>query len=144
MVLGVIGSVPVASDLWLRRTLWWQKHVCLMLASRHKVGTRVLRPPSSIKSSNCTLPQGSSISCQHHRLSTKPLAQAPLRDIADLSYNNTLIWGSIVCVFINSCVHFFPSVQDQDKKLQYLWTTCQKLPPQNFVNFRYAFEFAVC
>ncbi|XP_036047379.1 rho GTPase-activating protein 17 isoform X8 [Onychomys torridus] len=33
------------------------------------------------------------------------------------------------------------SVQDQDKKLQYLWTTCQKLPPQNFVNFRYLIKF---
>lgn len=31
----------------------------------------------------------------------------------------------------------FLSVQDQDKKLQDLWRTCQKLPPQNFVNFRY-------
>ncbi|XP_038178374.1 rho GTPase-activating protein 17 isoform X4 [Arvicola amphibius] len=33
------------------------------------------------------------------------------------------------------------SVQDQDKKLQYLWTTCQKLPPQNFINFRYLIKF---
>ncbi|XP_052055759.1 rho GTPase-activating protein 17 isoform X5 [Apodemus sylvaticus] len=33
------------------------------------------------------------------------------------------------------------SVQDQDKKLQYLWTICQKLPPQNFVNFRYLIKF---
>ncbi|XP_068825516.1 rho GTPase-activating protein 17 isoform X4 [Capricornis sumatraensis] len=33
------------------------------------------------------------------------------------------------------------SVQDQDKKLQDLWRTCQKLPPQNFVNFRYLIKF---
>ncbi|OWJ99378.1 hypothetical protein Celaphus_00009701 [Cervus elaphus hippelaphus] len=33
------------------------------------------------------------------------------------------------------------SVQDQDKKLQDLWRTCQKLPPQNFVNFRYLNKF---
>ncbi|XP_034526124.1 rho GTPase-activating protein 17-like isoform X4 [Ailuropoda melanoleuca] len=32
-------------------------------------------------------------------------------------------------------------VQDQDKKLQDLWRTCQKLPPQNFVNFRYLIKF---
>uniref|UniRef100_A0A2K5HPT1 Rho-GAP domain-containing protein n=1 Tax=Colobus angolensis palliatus TaxID=336983 RepID=A0A2K5HPT1_COLAP len=36
---------------------------------------------------------------------------------------------------------FFLSVQDQDKKLQDLWRTCQKLPPQNFVNFRYLIKF---
>ncbi|XP_013360324.1 PREDICTED: rho GTPase-activating protein 17 isoform X5 [Chinchilla lanigera] len=33
------------------------------------------------------------------------------------------------------------SVQDQDKKLQDLWRTCQKLPPHNFVNFRYLIKF---
>uniref|UniRef100_A0A8C4PRT8 Rho GTPase-activating protein 17 n=1 Tax=Equus asinus asinus TaxID=83772 RepID=A0A8C4PRT8_EQUAS len=33
------------------------------------------------------------------------------------------------------------SVQDQDKKLQDLWRICQKLPPQNFVNFRYLIKF---
>ncbi|XP_064151799.1 rho GTPase-activating protein 17 isoform X10 [Loxodonta africana] len=33
------------------------------------------------------------------------------------------------------------SVQDQDKKLQDLWRTCQKLPPPNFVNFRYLIKF---
>ncbi|KAM4828987.1 rho GTPase-activating protein 17 isoform 5-T5 [Thomomys bottae] len=33
------------------------------------------------------------------------------------------------------------SIQDQDKKLQDLWRTCQKLPPQNFVNFRYLIKF---
>ncbi|XP_073915844.1 rho GTPase-activating protein 17 isoform X5 [Castor canadensis] len=33
------------------------------------------------------------------------------------------------------------SEQDQDKKLQDLWRTCQKLPPQNFVNFRYLIKF---
>uniref|UniRef100_A0A8C9AJR1 Rho GTPase-activating protein 17 n=1 Tax=Prolemur simus TaxID=1328070 RepID=A0A8C9AJR1_PROSS len=33
------------------------------------------------------------------------------------------------------------SVQDQDKKLQDLWRTCQKLPPQNFINFRYLIKF---
>ena len=27
------------------------------------------------------------------------------------------------------------------QKLQDLWTTCQKLPPQNFVNFRYLIKF---
>ncbi|XP_055994794.1 rho GTPase-activating protein 17 [Sorex fumeus] len=33
------------------------------------------------------------------------------------------------------------SVQDQDKKLQDLWTICQKLPTHNFVNFRYLIKF---
>ncbi|KAM8777363.1 rho GTPase-activating protein 17 isoform 3-T3 [Rhynchonycteris naso] len=33
------------------------------------------------------------------------------------------------------------SVQDQDRKLQDLWRICQKLPPQNFVNFRYLIKF---
>ncbi|XP_016078179.1 PREDICTED: rho GTPase-activating protein 17 isoform X3 [Miniopterus natalensis] len=33
------------------------------------------------------------------------------------------------------------SVQDQDKKLQDLWRICQKLPPHNFVNFRYLIKF---
>ncbi|XP_053782225.1 rho GTPase-activating protein 17 isoform X6 [Desmodus rotundus] len=33
------------------------------------------------------------------------------------------------------------SVQDQDKKLQDLWRICQKLPPPNFVNFRYLIKF---
>ncbi|XP_049645219.1 LOW QUALITY PROTEIN: rho GTPase-activating protein 17 [Suncus etruscus] len=33
------------------------------------------------------------------------------------------------------------SVQDQDKKLQDLWTICQKLPQHNFVNFRYLIKF---
>ncbi|XP_062955285.1 rho GTPase-activating protein 17 isoform X7 [Cynocephalus volans] len=33
------------------------------------------------------------------------------------------------------------SVQEQDKKLQDLWRTCQKLPPQNFINFRYLIKF---
>ncbi|XP_038619647.1 rho GTPase-activating protein 17 isoform X4 [Tachyglossus aculeatus] len=33
------------------------------------------------------------------------------------------------------------SVQDQDKKLQDLWRTCQKLPKQNFTNFRYLIKF---
>ncbi|KAM5227982.1 rho GTPase-activating protein 17 isoform 2-T2 [Ctenodactylus gundi] len=33
------------------------------------------------------------------------------------------------------------SVQDQDKKLQDLWRTCQKLPQHNFVNFRYLIKF---
>ncbi|XP_036081542.1 rho GTPase-activating protein 17 isoform X2 [Rousettus aegyptiacus] len=33
------------------------------------------------------------------------------------------------------------SVQDQDKKLQDLWRTCQKLPQPNFVNFRYLIKF---
>ncbi|XP_023376399.1 rho GTPase-activating protein 17 [Pteropus vampyrus] len=33
------------------------------------------------------------------------------------------------------------SVQDQDKKLQDLWRTCQKLPLPNFVNFRYLIKF---
>uniref|UniRef100_A0A6I8N2P6 Rho GTPase-activating protein 17 n=1 Tax=Ornithorhynchus anatinus TaxID=9258 RepID=A0A6I8N2P6_ORNAN len=33
------------------------------------------------------------------------------------------------------------SVQDQDKKLQDLWRTCQKLPKQNLTNFRYLIKF---
>ncbi|XP_053527780.1 rho GTPase-activating protein 17 isoform X5 [Artibeus jamaicensis] len=33
------------------------------------------------------------------------------------------------------------SVQDQDKKLQDLWRICQKLPPPNFINFRYLIKF---
>lgn len=30
----------------------------------------------------------------------------------------------------------FPSIQDQDKKLQDLWRICQKLPKHNLANFR--------
>ncbi|XP_074052907.1 rho GTPase-activating protein 17 isoform X5 [Macrotis lagotis] len=33
------------------------------------------------------------------------------------------------------------SVQDQDKKLQDLWSICQKLPKPNFANFRYLIKF---
>lgn len=58
----------------------------------------------------------------------------PARAAREHSYD----WHVFYYVVTNKT--FFLSVQDQDKKLQDLWRTCQKLPPPNFVNFRYVWS----
>ncbi|KAK2496442.1 hypothetical protein MC885_013281 [Smutsia gigantea] len=53
--------------------------------------------------------------------------------------------GREIALPIEACVMLLLGTgmkeEDQDKKLQDLWRTCQKLPPQNFVNFRYLIKF---